>query len=194
MGQLTSIPNQWMWRKQSSIITGLCTIWRWGPAVWVRAVLEGFNCFIIPFWLRLDQASEGMWTAFILGASCPGPFLVHTIRLCPLWYWGYYTTNNELMWFSSWGFFWRVWGFLRSGNTGANSFILVYSFSFQSSFNTSQYAEIFSFHCYGASGLILPLWKDWNTWDHFCPCSIWFHVTFFELSCFMHLQNLWVTE
>lgn len=84
MDQLISIPSQWMWRRQSSTITGWCTIWRWGPAVWVRAELVGFICFIIPSGMRLAQGAEGTWTAFVLGPSCPGPFLVHTIRLFPL--------------------------------------------------------------------------------------------------------------
>lgn len=94
MDQLISTPNQWMWRKQSSIITGSCTTWRWGPAVWVGLCLWGF-CFLNPFWMGLDQGSEGMWTAFVLGHSLDTP------SDCTLWYWGHGTTNNELLGFSS---------------------------------------------------------------------------------------------
>lgn len=48
----------------------------------------GVHLFHYPSGMRLAQGAEGTWTAFVLGPSCPGPFLVHTIRLFPLWDWG----------------------------------------------------------------------------------------------------------
>lgn len=188
MDQLISIPSQWMWRKQSSIITGSCTTWRWGPAVWVGLCLWGF-CFIFPFWRGLDQGSEGMWTAFVLGHSLDTPsdyVLYDAGGMVP-----------QIMNF--WGLV--LGGFIEDGIfkglavTSVNSFILVYFF-----FHFNPVLTLLNMLTFFPLIVMEHLvWfdhyvKDWKTWDHFCPCSIWFHVTFFELSCFMHLQNLWVTE
>lgn len=90
------------------------------------------------------------------------------------------------------GLFWRIWGFLRSGNTGVNSFILVlFFFSLVLTllnmliflpFIVTEHLVWFH-HCV----------KDWKTWDYFCPCSIWFHLTFF-LTELLHTSSEFVSN